>query len=43
MVKYQKKEGKGEEHMKKKLLKRTIYTSHLLLLFIYQRLQFELQ
>lgn len=38
MVKYQKKEGKGEGHMKKKLLKRTIYTSHLLLL-----LQFELQ
>lgn len=34
MVKYQKKEGKGEGYMKKKLLKRTIYTSHLLLLFI---------
>ncbi|HFC9197270.1 TPA: hypothetical protein QFN10_002311, partial [Enterococcus faecium] len=27
-------EIKGEDHMEKKLLKRTIYTSHLLLLFI---------
>lgn len=34
MVKYKEIEIQGEDRMKKKLLKRTIYTSHLLLLFI---------
>ncbi len=42
MVKYQKKEGKGEGHMKKVIKKNYLYIAFVIIIHN-QRLQFELQ
>ncbi len=43
MVKYQKKEGKGEGHMKKKVIKKNYLYIAFVIIIHNQRLQFELQ